>query len=83
MLRMLLNHGADLQLGVRGLIWGKGYEWETFIPTVIPLSYCMMGLLPQFHRDEQAIAGNITLLLAQAYGINYIPANIPCKYLQH
>ncbi|HEY9194808.1 MAG TPA: ankyrin repeat domain-containing protein, partial [Mucilaginibacter sp.] len=43
MLHFLLQNGADLTITVKGLIWGKGYEWETFIPAVNPLSYAMMG----------------------------------------
>ena len=42
----------DLNLTVKGLIWGKGYEWETFVPAVNPISYAMMGLLRQFQRTE-------------------------------
>lgn len=30
---------------VEGIIWGEGYDWETFIPSVNPISYAMMGLL--------------------------------------
>ena len=44
MLNFLLQHQADLKHTVKGLIWGKGYEWETFIPAVNPLSYAMMGV---------------------------------------
>ena len=45
MLNYLVVQKADLSLTVKGLIWGKGYEWETFIPSVNPISYAMMGLL--------------------------------------
>src|SRR5690606_33665211 len=31
-LKFLIAHQADLTIHVKGLIWGKGYEWETFIP---------------------------------------------------
>jgi len=53
------------------------------IPAVNPISYAMMGLLPQMHRGEQTIATVVSTLLKHAYGINYIPQNVPCKYLQH
>jgi hypothetical protein len=33
-LEYLVSQNADLSLTVPGLIWGKGYEWETFIPSV-------------------------------------------------
>lgn len=82
MLQYLLSKGADLTITVPGIIWGKGYEWETLIPSVNPISYAMMGLLPQMHRNEQTISKVVTTLLEAAYGIKYTPQNIPCKYLQ-
>lgn len=44
-MKLLVTQNADLAITVKGLIWGKGYEWETFIPSVNPISYAMMGLL--------------------------------------
>src|ERR1700744_5694 len=73
MLHLLLENSADLAVTVNGLIWGKGYEWETFVPAVNPISYAMMGLLPQFHRKEKTIAGVISVLIKHAYGIDYTP----------
>lgn len=83
MLHFLLNHSSDLRHSVVGLIWGKGYEWETFIPAVNPISYAMMGLLPQMHRKETDISQIVSLLLKAAYGIHYQPSNVPNKYLKH
>jgi hypothetical protein len=83
MLNLLLENSADLAITVKGLIWGKGYEWETWIPSVNPISYAMMGLLPQMHRKEETIASIVSLLTRKAYGIDYKPANVPCKYLAH
>ena len=83
MLNLLLEHSADLTITVKGLIWGKGYEWETWIPSVNPISYCMMGLLPQMHRKETTIASISSMLVKKAYGIDYTPANVPCAYLKH
>jgi hypothetical protein len=83
MLNLLLEYSADLTITVKGLIWGKGYEWETWIPSVNPISYAMMGLLPQMHRKETTIASVVSLLTKQAYGIDYKPANVPCAYLTH
>lgn len=83
MLNLLLEHSADLTITVKGLIWGSGYEWETWIPSVNPISYCMMGLLPQMHRKETTIASISSLLVKKAYGIDYTPANVPCAYLNH
>lgn len=82
MLNFLLSKSADLKITVAGLIWGKGYEWETLIPAVNPISYAMMGLLPQMHRNEITISKIVTLLLKTAYGIDYTPQNVPCAYLR-
>jgi Ankyrin repeats (many copies) len=82
MLNYLLTLSADVRLTVPGLIWGKGYSWETLIPSVNPVSYAMMGLLPQMHRNEIVIAQVVTLLLKAAYGIEYTPENVPCAYLK-
>lgn len=80
-LKFLLSQNADLSITVKGLIWGKGYEWETFIPSVNPISYSMMGLLRQFQRTEKQIYEIVLLLLKANYGIDYCPLNIPNKYL--
>jgi hypothetical protein len=80
MLHYLLSQKADLNITVKGITWGKGYEWETFIPSVNPLSYAMMGLLPQMHRNEMTISTIVSMLLTYAYGIDYTPENIPCAY---
>ncbi|MEO6731277.1 MAG: hypothetical protein ABIN01_08665 [Ferruginibacter sp.] len=82
MLNYLLSESADLGITVKGVIWGKGYEWETLIPSVNPISYAMMGLLPQMHRDEIAISKVVMILLMHQYGINYMPVNVPCAYLR-
>jgi len=82
MLNYLLSKSADLHITVAGLIWGKGYEWETLIPSVNPISYAMMGLLPQMHRNEIVISNTVSLLLNAAYGIEYRPQNVPCAYLK-
>lgn len=82
MMRFLIAHNADLHYTVKGLVWGKGYEWETFIPSVNPLSYAMMGLLRQFQRTEEWIYEVVSILMKAAYGIDYTIPNIPNKYLQ-
>jgi ankyrin repeat protein len=81
MLDYLLQLQADLTITVKGLFWGKGYEWETFIPAVNPLSYAMMGLLPQMHREEKTIAKVVSQLVQQAYSIDLTLPNIPNRYL--
>lgn len=81
MLTYLLVQNADPTLTVKGLIWGKGYEWETYIPSVNPMSYAMMGLLRQFQRTEIQIYEVVELLQKAAYIIDYTPVNVPNKYL--
>lgn len=81
-LHLLLENKADLSITVKGLIWGKGYQWETFIPAVNPLSYAMMGSLPQMHRAQQTVAAVVSLLLKYAYGIDYTLPNVPNAYLR-
>lgn len=82
MLYFLLDQNADLKVTVNGLIWGRGYEWETFIPAVNPLSYAMMGLLPQMHRKPETVAAVLSVLVKNAYGIDYSLPNIPNVYLK-
>ena len=83
MMTFLLSRSADLALTVKGLIWGNGYPWETLIPSVNPISYAMMGLLPQMHRDEKTISTIVSTLLRHAYGIGYLPKNVPNAYLKN
>lgn len=80
-MNFLITRSADLQITVSGLIWGKGYSWETFIPAVNPISYAMMGLLRQFQRSEEHIYDVVSILIESAYGIDYKPVNIPNAYL--
>lgn len=81
-MNFLISMKADLTVTVKGLIWGKGYEWETFIPAVNPISYAMMGLLRQFQRTEEQIYEIIYFLIKAQYGIVYNPVNIPNQYLK-
>ena len=81
MLDFLLEKKAELLITVPGLIWGKSYDWETLIPAVNPISYAMLGLLPQMHRSPSTIASVVSNLLKHAYGIDYMERNIPNKYL--
>ena len=82
MLHFLLAKDVAIRITVSGLIWGKGYDWETLIPAVNPINYAMMGLLPQMHRDEKTIADTVSLLLKHEFGIDYQSANVPNKYLR-
>lgn len=80
-MKYLVSLKADLTVTVQGLVWGRSYEWETFIPSVNPISYAMMGLLRQFQRTERQIYEVVSLLLKEKYNIDYFPDNIPNKYL--
>ncbi len=81
MMHFLLQNGADPLMNVKGLIWGRTYDWETFIPAVNPLSYAMMGLIPQMHRREGDVAATVSTLMHYAYGMDYSPPNVPNTYL--
>jgi hypothetical protein len=82
-MNFLISQSADLTLTVKGLLWGKGYQWETFVPAVNPISYAIMGLLPQFQRTENQIYEIVSILLKAAYDIDYEPSNVPNKYLSN
>ena len=80
-LGLLLKAGARCDIGLQGITWGKGFEWETTIFDVTPISYAQFGLLPQVHRGEEDIYANIKLLL-RASGRTIPPLeNVPNRYL--
>jgi ankyrin repeat protein len=81
-MRMLLDAGARADVRLHGIMWGKGFEWETTCFDVTPVSYAQMGLLPQVHRDERDIYANVVRLL-QASDRPVPPLeNVPNKYLE-
>ena len=81
-LRLLLDAGARPDLSLRGITWGKGFDWETTLFDVTPVSYAQFGLLPQMHRSERDIYDNIRLLL-EAAGRKVPPLeNVPNRYLK-
>ena len=82
LMRLLLEAGARADIRLAGITWGKGFEWETTLFDVTPISYAQFGLLPQVHRDELEIAANVARLLAAA-GRGGVPLpNVPNRYLQ-
>lgn len=82
LLRLLLDAGARPDLHLQGITWGKGFEWETTCFDVTPISYAQLGLLPQMHRREHDIYGNIERLL-RAAGRTVPPrGNVPNRYLE-
>jgi ankyrin repeat protein len=82
LMRMLLEAGARSDVRVSGITWGKGFAWETTCLDVSPISYAQFGLLPQMHRNEQDVYGNVRELLQAA--ARKIPAldNVPNRYLR-
>jgi ankyrin repeat protein len=80
-MNLLLRAGAKSDITLRGITWGKGFEWETTIFDVTPVSYAQFGLLPQVHRNERDIYDNVRLLL-EAAGRPVPPlGNVPNRYL--
>jgi hypothetical protein len=53
-LEFLVLQNADLSLTVPGLVWGKGYEWETFIPFSQPDKLCNDGIAPPVSKNRTA-----------------------------
>lgn len=80
-LQMLIDAGAKTDIQVRGITWGKGFEWETTLFDVTPLSYAQFGLLPQVHRAEADIYDNIRKLMTAAGRPVPLLANVPNRYL--
>jgi len=81
-MKLLLEAGAKVDVKVQGITWGKGFEWETTLFDVTPVSYAQCGLLPQVHREESDIYDNIKLLI-EAAG-RTVPGldNVPNRYLK-
>ena len=42
-MRLLLDAGARTDIRLAGIMWGKGYEWETTFFDVTPISYTQIG----------------------------------------
>ena len=81
MLELLVEAGADLEVRLKGLIWGPGQEWETLVLDVTPLSYAQCGLYAQFHRREQDVQANLTYLYRRLHGVDPPVLNVPNRYL--
>lgn len=78
----LLDAGASTEVRLEGITWGRGFDWETTIFDVSPLSYAQFGLLPQMHREEEDIYDNIRTLVS-ASGRRVPPlGNVPNRYLR-
>jgi len=81
-MELLTEAGADLGLRLKGLLWGSGFEWETCVFDVTPISYAQCGLYFQFHRPERQVYSNIDYLYRKRYGSAPKISNVPNKYLQ-
>lgn len=81
-LRLLIEAGAKTDIRLNGVTWGKGFQWETTLFDVTPVSYAQFGLLPQVHRGETDIYENIKLLLSAAERLIPPLENVPNKYLE-
>ncbi len=82
-MQLLLDAGANSEVRIDGIHWGKGFPWETTFFDITPISYAQMGLMPQVHRTETEIYANIAALL-KAAGRKIPPLNnVPNQYLQH
>jgi len=82
MLELLVEAGADLDIRVRGVLWGIGADWETLVLDVSPISYAQCGLYAQFHREERAVYSNLSYLYGKRYGAQLHLRNVPNKYLE-
>ena len=81
MMDLLLDAGADVDVRLRGLVWGEGLEWETVVFDVTPISYAQCGLYRQFHRDEKDIYDNIDHLHRRCFGSPAPRRNVPNRYV--
>src|SRR5208283_2046446 len=81
-MEFLVDSGANLDLRLKGLVWGSGFDWETLLFDVTPISYDQCGLYFQFHRPEHQVYSNITYLFRKRYALDPPLRNIPNKYLQ-
>ena len=81
MMELLIKAGAKLDVRLKGLVWGGGFEWETVLFDVTPISYTQCGLIKQFQRDETDIYSNINYLYKKLNGKKAPIRNVPNKYL--
>ena len=82
MMELLVDAGADLDVRLKGLVWGAGFEWETTVFDITPISYAQCGLYFQFHRRDEEVYSNVAYLYRKRYGNEPQVRNVPNKYLQ-
>ena len=61
--------GANLEIRLKGLVWGGGFEWETVVYDVSPISYAQCGLYFQFHRPEAQVYSNLRYLMEKRHAV--------------
>ena len=81
MMELLVDAGADLDIRLKGVVWGDTMPWETVVFDVTPISYAQCGLYRQFHREEKDVYSNIAYLHRKRYGKELPVRNVPNKYL--
>lgn len=82
MMELLVDAGARVDARVDGLVWGRGFDWETVVFDVTPLSYAQCGLYAQFHRAEAHVYDNVDYLFRRRHGRAPVVRNVPNRYLQ-
>ncbi len=80
-MELLVDAGADLDVRLKGLVWGAGFEWETAVFDITPISYAQCGLYFQFHRRDEDVYSNVAYLYRKRYGNEPQVRNVPNKYL--
>lgn len=81
-MELLVEYGANLEIRLKGLVWGGGFEWETVVYDVSPISYAQCGLYFQFHRPEAQVYSNLRYLMEKRHGGVPKTRNVPNKYLR-
>ncbi|MCU0633725.1 MAG: ankyrin repeat domain-containing protein [Gemmatimonadaceae bacterium] len=82
LMRLLLAHGARTDVRVPGITWGRGFPWATICFDVTPIGYAQLGALPQFQRDDVALAANVQAMLTAAGRPVPTEWNVPNRYLR-
>jgi ankyrin repeat protein len=81
MMELLAESGADLDLRIKGVVWGETFDWETVLFDITPLSYAQCGLYQQFSRTEANVYDNVKYLYRRKYGSEAPLRNVPNRYL--